>query len=263
MNLPNSLTILRIFLIPLLIVVLLTRFPNKEFIGVAIFLAAALTDWLDGYVARRRKQVTTFGTWLDPLADKLLVTSAFIALVEMGLAPAWMVVLIVGREVAVTGLRNIALARGTAIAVSELGKAKMATQVVTITAIILGMRFAPLETLGQWALWLTVFLALVSAMDYFHRFWVQMGGSPVLAAGRHRDVVPTGGSEQFLRWSEERSAGEARRRPLLDFREPPVLPALSVVEGSAVEESTAQGSEADGPVLSKVEGPQRDVPTHR
>jgi len=198
MNLPNSLTVFRIFLIPLLIVVLLTRFPSKEFIGVAIFLAAALTDWLDGYLARRRRQITTLGTWLDPLADKLLVTSAFIALVEMGLAPAWMVVIIVGREVAVTGLRNIALAKGTAIEVSELGKAKMATQVVTITAIILGIRFAPLETLGQWALWLTVILALASAVEYFRSFWVQMGGSP-------------------------KPSRPAERRPLLEFTETPVL----------------------------------------
>ena len=175
MNLPNSLTILRIFLIPLLVVVLLTRFPNKEFIGVAIFLAAALTDWLDGYLARRRHQITAIGTWLDPVADKLLVASALIAMVEMGLAPAWMVVIIVGREVAVTGLRNVALAKGIVIEVSELGKVKMATQVVAITAIILGMRFALLEAIGYWALWLAVLLAMVSAAQYFRQFWIRMG----------------------------------------------------------------------------------------
>ena len=177
MNLPNSLTILRIFLIPLLVVVLLTRFPNKEFIGVAIFLAAALTDWLDGYLARRRQQITTIGTWLDPVADKLLVTSALIAMVEMGLAPAWMVVILVGREVAVTGLRNVALAKGIVIEVSELGKAKMATQVAAITAIILGMRFALLEAMGYWALWLAVLLAMVSAAQYFRQFWIRMGAA--------------------------------------------------------------------------------------
>lgn len=177
MNLPNSLTILRIFLIPLLVVVLLTRFPNKEFIGVAIFLAAALTDWLDGYLARRRQQITAIGTWLDPVADKLLVTSALIAMVEMGLAPAWMVVILVGREVAVTGLRNVALAKGIAIEVSELGKAKMATQVAAITAIILGMRFALIEAIGYWALWLAVLLAIVSAAQYFRLFWIRMGAS--------------------------------------------------------------------------------------
>ena len=177
MNLPNSLTILRIFLIPLLVVVLLTRFPNKEFIGVAIFLAAALTDWLDGYFARRRQQVTAIGTWLDPVADKLLVSSALIAMVEMGLAPAWMVVILVGREVAVTGLRNVALAKGIVIEVSELGKAKMATQVAAITAIILGMRFALIEAVGYWALWLAVLLAMVSAAQYFRQFWIRMGAT--------------------------------------------------------------------------------------
>ena len=177
MNLPNSLTILRIFLIPLLVVVLLTRFPNKEFIGVAIFLAAALTDWLDGYLARRRRQITAIGTWLDPVADKLLVSSALIAMVEMGLAPAWMVVILVGREVAVTGLRNVALAKGIVIEVSELGKAKMATQVVAITAIILGMRFDLLEAMGYWALWLAVLLAMVSAAQYFRQFWIRMGAT--------------------------------------------------------------------------------------
>ena len=198
MNLPNSLTLFRIFLIPLLIVVLLTRFPNKEFIGVAIFLAAALTDWLDGYLARRRKQITAIGTWLDPLADKLLVSSAFIAMVEMGLAPAWMVVIIVGREVAVTGLRNVSLAKGIVIEVSELGKAKMATQVVAITAIILGMRFALLEAIGYWALWLAVSLAMLSAAQYFRQFWIQIGApSPALAPQREA------------------------RRPLLGFSETP------------------------------------------
>ncbi|MBI1956103.1 MAG: CDP-diacylglycerol--glycerol-3-phosphate 3-phosphatidyltransferase, partial [Acidobacteria bacterium] len=148
MNLPNSLTIARLFLIPLLVVVLLTRFPNKEFIAVAIFLAASFTDWADGYVARRRREVTTLGTWLDPVADKLLVASVFIALVEMGLAPAWMVVILVGRELAVTGLRNVALAKGFSIHVSEMGKAKMATQVFAITSLILGTQFSFLGLLG-------------------------------------------------------------------------------------------------------------------
>ena len=178
MNLPNSLTIFRIFLVPLLVVVLLTRFPNREFIGVAIFLAAAFTDWADGYLARRRRQITALGVWLDPVADKLLVAAAFIALVEMQLAPAWMVVIIIGREVAVTGLRNIALLRGFAIEVSELGKAKMAIQVFTITALILGERSPALETVGRWTLWLAMILALLSALQYFHRFWVQVGVPP-------------------------------------------------------------------------------------
>ena len=175
MNLPNSLTIARLFLIPLLVVVLLTRFPNKEFIAVAIFLAASFTDWADGYVARRRREVTTLGTWLDPVADKLLVASTFIALVEMGLAPAWMVVILVGRELAVTGLRNVALAKGFSIHVSGMGKVKMATQVFAITSLILGTQFAFLELLGRLALWLAILLAIVSAVQYCRQFWLQMG----------------------------------------------------------------------------------------
>ena len=175
MNLPNSLTVLRIFLVPLLVVVLLTRFPNWEFIGVAIFLAAALTDWLDGHIARRRGQITALGTWLDPVADKLLVAAAFIALVEMRLAPAWVVVIIVGREVAVTGLRNLALLRGFSIEVSSLGKTKMAVEVVAIATLIMGERSQWLEMFGYAALWLAMGLALVSAYQYFRRFWIQVG----------------------------------------------------------------------------------------
>jgi CDP-diacylglycerol--glycerol-3-phosphate 3-phosphatidyltransferase len=173
MNLPNSLTILRIFLVPLLVVVLLTRFPNWEFIGVAIFLSAALTDWLDGHIARRRRQITAFGIWLDPVADKLLVGAAFIALVELQLAPAWMVVIIVGREVIVTALRNIALLRGFSIAVSGCGKAKMALEVVAVITLLLGERSSLLMSVGHVVLWLAMALAIVSASQYFRRFWLQ------------------------------------------------------------------------------------------
>ena len=119
MNLPNALTLGRIFLVPLLVVVLLTKFEGrlilgvrKELVGAAIFGLASLTDWLDGYLARRRKQVTTLGQLMDPLADKLLITAALVSLVQMDLAPAWMVAVILGREFAVTVLRSIAHARG-------------------------------------------------------------------------------------------------------------------------------------------------------
>src|SRR5918992_3812878 len=118
MNLPNALTLTRIFLVPLLVVVLLTKFEGrmilgvrKELIGASIFALASFTDWLDGYLARRRKQVTVFGQVIDPLADKLLTSAAFLSLVQMGLAPAWMVAIIIGREFAVTGLRNLAYSR--------------------------------------------------------------------------------------------------------------------------------------------------------
>lgn len=173
MNLPNSLTLFRIFLIPLLIVVLLTRFPNKEFIGVAIFLAAALTDWLDGYLARRRREVTTLGMLLDPIADKLLTVSAFISLVEMDLAPAWMVVVIVGREFAVSGMRNIAASRGLIMAASVWGKYKTVSQVVAIALLILTKYVAQwvrFVNLGQAALWVVMILAIVSMAHYFISF---------------------------------------------------------------------------------------------
>src|ERR671918_3121676 len=114
MNLPNALTLVRMFLVPLLVVVLLTEFDGrrilgvpKELVGAAIFGLASLTDWLDGYLARRRKQVTALGQLMDPLADKLLVTAALVSLVQMDLASAWMVAIIVGREFAVTVLRSI------------------------------------------------------------------------------------------------------------------------------------------------------------
>ena len=145
MNLPNSLTVTRIFLVPLLVVVLLTKFEGrqilgvpKEFVGAAIFALASLTDWADGYLARRRKQITPFGQLIDPLADKLLTSAAFISLVQMDLAPAWMVAVIIGREFAVTALRSLAYARGVAMPASPLGKIKMVAQVVAILALILG-----------------------------------------------------------------------------------------------------------------------------
>ncbi|HEY7698978.1 MAG TPA: CDP-diacylglycerol--glycerol-3-phosphate 3-phosphatidyltransferase [Vicinamibacteria bacterium] len=171
-NLPNGLTLTRIFLVPFLVAVLLTRTDRWEVIGAGIFAVAALTDWLDGYLARRRKQVTTLGIMLDPVADKLLVSAAFISLVEMGLAPAWMVVVIVGREFAIMGLRMVALEQGLVISASPLGKGKMATQVVAILLLILGPKFlGGLSMLGRAALWLTVVLALASALDYFLRFY--------------------------------------------------------------------------------------------
>jgi len=146
MNLPNSLTLLRIFFVPVLIVILLTRSPNVEVMGfsmhfevwgVLILLLAAATDWADGYLARRRLQVTTLGILLDPIADKLLISAAFIALVDMHLVKAWMVVIIIGREFTVLGLRNIASAEGFTIEASTLGKTKMILQAVSYTHLTL------------------------------------------------------------------------------------------------------------------------------
>src|SRR5437773_1872124 len=121
MNLPNALTISRIFLVPLLLTVLLTKnVPHKDAIAVAIVLIAAATDWFDGYLARRMQQVSTLGMLLDPIADKLLVSSVLISMVETQQVAAWMVVIIVSREIAVTGLRSIAQASGYTIAASDL-----------------------------------------------------------------------------------------------------------------------------------------------
>lgn len=142
MNLPNALTLLRIFIVPLLVVVLLTPFAEnwlglpRHLLGVALFLGAALTDYLDGHLARRRDQVTRLGQLLDPIADKLLISAALISLVENQLAPAWAVVIIIGREFAVTGLRSIAATDGVVISASKMGKFKMLAQVVTVALLI-------------------------------------------------------------------------------------------------------------------------------
>jgi CDP-diacylglycerol---glycerol-3-phosphate 3-phosphatidyltransferase len=178
MNLPNSLTVTRIFLVPLLVVVLLTKFEGrqifgvpKEIVGAAIFGIASLTDWADGFFARRRGQITMFGQVIDPLADKLLTSAALISLVQMDLAQSWMVAVIIGREFAVTTLRSLAYARGIAMPASPLGKIKMVAQVVAILALILahgGVR--EFFLIGQIALWVVVVTALVSAADYFRRF---------------------------------------------------------------------------------------------
>ena len=141
LNLPNSLTLLRIFIVPLLVVVMLTPFSEsfgvpRHILAVAIFLGAAFTDYLDGKIARSRSQVTRLGQLLDPIADKLLISAALISLVENQLAPAWAVVIIVGREFAVTGLRSIAATDGVVISASRMGKFKMLLQVVTVSLLI-------------------------------------------------------------------------------------------------------------------------------
>ena len=185
-NLPNAITIGRIFLIPLLVVVLMTNpkdlhlFPvSREILGALIFAVASLTDWLDGYLARRRKEITGLGQWMDPLADKLLVTAAFVSLVYLGLAPAWMVVVILGREFFVTVLRSIAHARGHALPASPLGKVKMVAQVAAILILILGQgHLQGFFVLGQVALWIATVAALVSAAGYARRINELMAAKP-------------------------------------------------------------------------------------
>jgi len=180
MNFPNLLTLRRIFFVPLLVAALVKenweiRFQQvlitNEFLALAIFLAAAATDLLDGYLARRLGQVTTVGTLLDPIADKLLISAALISLVEVREVPAWMVIIIVGREFAVTGLRSIAASAGYTIEASELGKTKMLAQVIAVTLLLLGIHWKELRPWAMGWMWCVVVVAVLSAIGYFRKFW--------------------------------------------------------------------------------------------
>jgi CDP-diacylglycerol---glycerol-3-phosphate 3-phosphatidyltransferase len=180
MNLPNSLTIARIFFVPLLVAVLVAESVSirlfgvnitNEWLALAIFLIAAATDLLDGYLARRWGQVTTIGTLLDPIADKLLISAALISLVQVHAVPAWMVILIVGREFAISGLRSIAAAEGYTIRASDLGKTKMVAQVTAISFLLLSIRHRQIATIAYWMMWVVVLFAVLSAVGYFRKFW--------------------------------------------------------------------------------------------
>ncbi len=175
MNLPTTLTVIRIFLIPILMVFLIATPRPYPIVALAIFLLAVLTDWLDGHLARRKQQVTTLGTLLDPIADKLLIAAALVSLVEVDKIPAWIVVLIVGRDIAVTGLRGIAAAQGVIIAASDWGKYKMAAEVVAVSLLILSLRGGPLADwpvrVGIVVLWGAMAIAVFSGVDYFRKFW--------------------------------------------------------------------------------------------
>ena len=138
--------------------------------GLTIFLVAAVTDFFDGWIARRSNKITRLGALLDPIADKLLMSAAFISLVELQLAPAWMVVIIIGREFAVTGLRSIAAQHGVTIAASPLGKSKTISQVVAIALLIMGDELGGYIMVANWALWAVMLFALVSGVDYFLKF---------------------------------------------------------------------------------------------
>jgi CDP-diacylglycerol--glycerol-3-phosphate 3-phosphatidyltransferase len=180
MNVPNSLTIARIFFVPLLVAALVEEsvgvrvgglLITNEWLALAIFLAAAGTDLLDGFLARRWGQITTIGTLLDPIADKLLVSAALISLVQVHAVPAWMVVTIIGREFAVSGLRAIAAAEGYTIRASELGKTKMIAQVVAISFLLISIRHPQLVNAAHWMMWAVVVFTFASAVDYFRQFW--------------------------------------------------------------------------------------------
>ena len=216
MNLPNSITLTRIASIPLLIWILSTnRFATsggeKELLASALFIAASITDGIDGYLARKRGQITTMGMLLDPLADKLLIAAAFITLVQFNpsLVPAWIAVVIIGREFLVSGLRSIAATEGFTITASDLGKFKMLVQIISVVAVILDHRWKewpvygpyifPVHWIAKLAIWFMVLLSLLSAGDYFIAFWSKIERRVersrrrpfVLTRRRKRDVAAT------------------------------------------------------------------------
>jgi CDP-diacylglycerol--glycerol-3-phosphate 3-phosphatidyltransferase len=180
MNLPNALTLMRIFFVPFLVAVMVQEDASFAFLGLVlsnemvalvIFLVAAFTDLLDGYLARRWNQITTVGMLLDPVADKLLISAALISLVQVHRVPGWMAVLIIGREFAVSGLRSIASSEGYTISASELGKTKMVTQVIAIALALAAADNPAIELIARISLWGTMLFGLASAGDYFLKFW--------------------------------------------------------------------------------------------
>jgi len=209
MNLPISLTLLRIFFVPIVVVLLLTKGGNWDLWAVGVFLLAAVTDLLDGYLARKRGQITTLGILLDPIADKLLISAALISLAELRLVPAWMVVIIVGREFAVSGLRSIASTEGYLMEATELGKTKMVFQVVAITVIILeGHRFRALHPLGKILLWMVVLFAVASAVQYFWNFWKHLDQRLKRRASRRKVALVDNEVELQANESEDKEPEE-------------------------------------------------------
>jgi len=219
MNLPNSITLSRIACVPLLIWVLSPAFPltgghgavglrggEQEVIASILFILASITDGLDGYLARRRKQITTIGMLLDPLADKLLVTAAYIILVAYNprIVPPWIAVLVIGREFLVSGLRSIAASEGFTIEASEIGKLKTVIQIVSVVAAILAHRWdywlwfptksgggfvIAVHMIALWAIWWMTIVSIISATDYFVGFWKKIDHASERARTRRSSVL--------------------------------------------------------------------------
>ncbi len=203
MNLPNYITLTRIFSVPVLIWILSSRLFNgihgeRELIASAVFIAASITDGIDGWLARKRGQITTLGMLLDPLADKLMVTAVYITLVQFNpvIVPAWVAVLAIGREFLVSGLRSIAASEGFTIDASDLGKLKMVVQIVSVVAAILdhawwqwtlGRFVLDIHLIARLAIWFMVCVSLISAADYFVAFWSKIDHS---ASQRRRKRRP-------------------------------------------------------------------------
>jgi len=222
MNLPNLLTLLRIFFVPLLVAALLADGTSlagfetqigvsHEIFALAIFLIAAVTDLLDGYLARRWGQVTTVGMLLDPIADKLLISAALVSLVDIHRVPAWMVILIIGREFAVSGLRSIAATSGYTISASELGKSKMAAQVTAISLVIGSIRWPSLGDAASIGMWVVMLFGIVSAADYFRKFWRKVDDQ--IKHRRRRELLLLQRQQRKLRAAAARAAGAELRSP--------------------------------------------------
>lgn len=170
MNLPNKLTLFRIFLIPVFIIVMMMNITNKYLIACIIFIVASITDAMDGHIARKHNLVTDFGKFMDPLADKLLVISALTCMIESSLVPAWMVIIIVSRELTVSILRAIAAADGKVIAASGGGKLKTITQMLSIIVLLLGANFnnTLLLNIGFICILIATLLTLYSGWEYLY-----------------------------------------------------------------------------------------------
>lgn len=181
-NLPNTLSLFRILMVPLLMVFMLTDSLASDIVALVVFLAAAASDWLDGFLARRWHQTTVMGAFLDPLADKLLVTAALVSLVELNELSAWIAMVVIARELAVTGLRMVAAAKGVVISANMWGKIKTLSQMIAVTCLIIEPRWIKPEwTLwGQkitwWLVMLMLVLTVISGVVYFVRAWRAVGG---------------------------------------------------------------------------------------
>lgn len=173
LNLPNFLSIVRIGTAPVLVVLLLSPGRTLSVVSAVLFALVCVTDWLDGYLARKRGIITALGKFLDPLADKILITTAFIMLIPLGRAPAWVVALIISREIAVTGLRAIATNSGVVIAASRLGKLKTVSQIVCLVPLIIHYSFFGVDfhLIGTLLLYAAFFLTMWSGLDYFLNFF--------------------------------------------------------------------------------------------
>jgi len=171
-NLPNAISLLRIFTAPILILLLISPDKKTNLIAAIVFAVASLTDWLDGYLARKMGLETTFGKFLDPLADKLLIATALVMLIPMGRVPVWMAALIIGREIAVTGLRAVVSREGVIISASRLGKYKTVFQIVSVIALLVHYKFLGIDfhIVGTAFLWIALVFTLWSGVDYFVRF---------------------------------------------------------------------------------------------